>query len=55
MTGGKIVVKGNDGKQWGECLTSGRIHELGNCDILAGIHMTKGIIDIFESVHINWN
>ena len=46
MTGGKIVVKGNAGKQCGECLTGGRIHVLGNCDILAGIHMTKGIIEI---------
>ena len=26
MTGGKIVVKGNAGKQCGECLTGGRIH-----------------------------
>lgn len=38
MTGGKIVVKGNAGKQCGECLTGGIIHVLGNCDILAGIH-----------------
>ena len=56
MTGGKIVVKGNAGKQCGECLTGGRIHVLGNCDILAGIHMTKGIIEIDGDVpYSSWN
>jgi len=51
MTGGKIVVHGNGGKQLGECLTGGEIHVKGNCDILAGIHMTKGLIQIDGDVN----
>ena len=46
MSGGIITVHGNAGKQLGECLTGGEIHVKGNCDILAGIHMTKGLIII---------
>ncbi|MDD5959735.1 MAG: formylmethanofuran dehydrogenase subunit C [Methanobrevibacter wolinii] len=51
MTGGKIIVHGNAGKQCGECLTGGNIHVLGDCDILAGIHMTKGVIEIDGNVN----
>lgn len=46
MTAGKIIVEGSAGKQLGECLTGGEIHVKGDCDILAGIHMTKGLIQI---------
>jgi len=46
MTGGIITIHGNAGKQLGECLTGGEIHVKGNCDILAGIHMSKGLIQI---------
>lgn len=51
MTGGKITVHGDGGKQLGECLTGGEIHVKGNCDILAGIHMTKGLIQIDGDVN----
>jgi formylmethanofuran dehydrogenase subunit C len=46
MSGGKITVHGNAGKQLGECLSGGEIYVKGDCDILAGIHMTKGFIQI---------
>jgi formylmethanofuran dehydrogenase subunit C len=46
MTAGTIIIHGNAGKQLGECLTGGEIYVKGNCDILAGIHMTKGFIQI---------
>lgn len=46
MTDGKIILHGNAGKQLGECLSGGEIYVKGNCDILAGIHMTKGFIQI---------
>jgi formylmethanofuran dehydrogenase subunit C len=46
MTGGKILIHGNGGKQLGECLSGGEIYVKGDCDILAGIHMTKGLIQI---------
>lgn len=51
MTGGEIIVHGNAGKQCGECLTGGSIHVLGDCDILAGIHITKGVIEIDGNVN----
>ncbi|MDD1774024.1 MAG: formylmethanofuran dehydrogenase subunit C [Methanobacterium sp.] len=46
MSGGKITIHGSAGKQLGECLSGGEIYVKGNCDILAGIHMTKGFIQI---------
>ena len=46
MSGGKITIEGNAGKQLGECLSGGEIYVKGDCDILAGIHMTKGFIQI---------
>jgi len=46
MSGGKITLHGNAGKQLGECLSGGEIYVKGDCDILAGIHMTKGFIQI---------
>jgi len=46
MSSGKITIHGNAGKQLGECLSGGEIYVKGNCDILAGIHMTKGFIQI---------
>lgn len=46
MSGGKITIHGSAGKQLGECLSGGDIYVKGNCDILAGIHMTKGFIQI---------
>jgi formylmethanofuran dehydrogenase subunit C len=46
MTGGIITIHGNAGKQLGECLSGGEIHVKGDCDILAGIHMNKGLIRI---------
>jgi len=50
MSGGKITIHGNAGKQLGECLSGGEIYVKGNCDILAGIHMTKGFIQIDGNV-----
>jgi len=46
MSGGKITIHGSAGKQLGECLSGGEIYVKGDCDILAGIHMTKGFIQI---------
>lgn len=46
MSAGKISIHGNAGKQLGECLSGGEIYVKGGCDILAGIHMTKGFIQI---------
>lgn len=46
MNGGTITIHGNAGKQLGECLSGGEIYVKGGCDILAGIHMTKGYIQI---------
>nr|WP_319373524.1 formylmethanofuran dehydrogenase subunit C [uncultured Methanobacterium sp.] len=46
MSGGKIILHGNAGKQLGECLSGGEIYVKGDCDILAGIHMSKGFIQI---------
>ena len=46
MSGGKIILRGNAGKQLGECLSGGEIYVKGDCDILAGIHMNKGFIQI---------
>ena len=51
MRGGKITVHGNAGKQCGECLVGGHIHVKGDCDILAGIHMRKGLIEIDGNVN----
>ena len=51
MSGGQIIVHGNAGKQCGECLVGGHIHVLGDCDILAGIHMRKGLIEIDGNVN----
>ena len=51
MSGGEIIIHGNAGKQCGECLVGGKIHVLGDCDILAGIHMTKGTIEIDGNVN----
>ena len=51
MTGGEILVKGNAGKQCGECLSGGYIRVLGDCDILSGIHMSKGLILIEGNVN----
>lgn len=51
MTGGEIIVHGNAGKQCGECLSGGKITVLGNCDILAGIHMSKGVMEIQGDVN----
>ncbi len=50
MSGGKITIQGNAGKQLGECLSGGEIYVKGDCDILAGIHMTKGFIQIDGNV-----
>lgn len=46
MSGGKITLHGSAGKQLGECLSGGEIYVKGDCDILAGIHMNKGFIQI---------
>lgn len=46
MSAGKISIWGDAGKQLGECLSGGEIYVKGDCDILAGIHMTKGFIQI---------
>lgn len=46
MSAGKITIHGSAGKQLGECLSGGEIYVKGDCDILAGIHMTKGFIQI---------
>ncbi|MCQ2971891.1 MAG: formylmethanofuran dehydrogenase subunit C [archaeon] len=51
MSGGEIIVHGNAGKQCGECLVGGKIRVKGDCDILAGIHMTKGLIEIDGNVN----
>jgi formylmethanofuran dehydrogenase subunit C len=50
MTGGIINVHGNAGKQVADCMSGGEIYIDGNCDILAGIHMTKGYIEIAGDV-----
>lgn len=46
MSGGKLTIHGNSGKQLADAMSGGEIHVKGNCDILAGIHMTKGFIQI---------
>jgi formylmethanofuran dehydrogenase subunit C len=46
MSGGKINIHGNAGKQLADAMSGGEILVKGNCDILAGIHMTKGFIQI---------
>jgi formylmethanofuran dehydrogenase subunit C len=46
MDGGIIKVHGNAGKQLADCMSGGEIYVDGDCDILAGIHMTKGYIEI---------
>lgn len=46
MSGGKLTIHGNAGKQLADAMSGGEIHVKGNCDILAGIHMTKGFIQI---------
>jgi formylmethanofuran dehydrogenase subunit C len=46
MSGGKLTIHGNAGKQLADAMSGGEIHVMGNCDILAGIHMTKGFIQI---------
>lgn len=46
MSGGKIIIRGNVGKQLAECMLNGEIYVEGNCDILAGIHMAGGYIQI---------
>ena len=46
MSGGIIKVHGNAGKQLADCMSGGEIYVDGGCDILAGIHMTKGYIEI---------
>jgi len=46
MSGGVIKVHGNAGKQLADCMSGGEIYVDGSCDILAGIHMTKGYIEI---------
>ena len=46
MNGGKILVHGNAGKQIADCMLNGEIHIKGNCDILAGVHMSGGLIVI---------
>ena len=46
MNGGTIIVDGNAGKQLADCMLKGKIHIKGNCDILAGVHMAGGFIQI---------
>lgn len=46
MSGGKLTIHGNAGKQLADAMSGGEIHVMGDCDILAGIHMTKGFIQI---------
>ncbi|MDO5851762.1 MAG: formylmethanofuran dehydrogenase subunit C [Methanobacteriaceae archaeon] len=46
MSGGKIIVKGNAGKQLADCMVGGEIFIGKNVDILAGIHMVNGFIQI---------
>jgi formylmethanofuran dehydrogenase subunit C len=46
MSDGIIKVHGNAGKQLADCMSGGEIYVDGGCDILAGIHMTKGYIEI---------
>ncbi len=46
MSGGKIIVHKNAGKQLAEYMMGGNIHVEGDCDILAGVHMSGGTIEI---------
>lgn len=46
MSGGKIIVEGNVGKQLAEYMIGGEILVHGDCDILAGVHMAGGTITI---------
>lgn len=51
MSGGKIIIGGNAGKQLADCMLNGEIHIKGDCDILAGIHMSGGFIQIDGKVN----
>lgn len=46
MTGGKIIIDKNAGRQLGECMSRGEIIVGGNCDMLAAVHMMGGYIQV---------
>lgn len=50
MSGGQIIVHENAGKQLADYMIGGTIHVKGDCDILAGVHMSGGFIQIDGNV-----
>lgn len=50
MSGGKIIVHKNAGKQLADYMIKGNIHIKGGCDILSGVHMAGGFIQIDGNV-----
>ncbi len=50
VSGGKIVIDGNVGRNLAESMVAGEIYIKGNCDILLGVHMSNGFIQIDGNV-----